>query len=43
MPGYSIEGRGKPGEIVAIVAGTLLVLVISSGVGKVLGKKRDFL
>jgi len=43
MPDYSMEGMGKPGEIVAIVAGTLLVLVISSGVGKVLGKKRDFL
>ena len=23
MPDYSIEGMGKPGEIVAIVAGTL--------------------
>ena len=43
MPGYSIEGRGKPGEIVAIVAGTLLMLWMSLGVGKVLSKKRDFL
>jgi len=40
MPDYSMEGMGKPGEIVAIVAGTLLVLVISFGVAKVLGKKQ---
>ena len=43
IPDNSIEGRGKPGEIVAIVAGTLLMLWMSLGVGKVLGKKRDFL
>ena len=43
MPDYSIEVRGIPGEIVAIVAGTLLMLGISLGIGKVLGKKRDFL
>jgi len=43
MPNYSIEGMGKPGEIVAIVVGTLLMLWISLGIGKVLGKKRDFL
>ena len=43
MPDYSIEGMGRPGEIVDIVAGTLLMLGISLGVGKVLGKKRDFL
>jgi len=40
MPDNSIEGRGKPGEIGAIVAGTLLMLWMSLGVGKVLGKKQ---
>lgn len=40
MPDYSIEGMGKLGEIVAIVVGTLLLLGISLGVGKVLGKKQ---
>jgi len=36
MPDYSIEGMGRPGEIVAIVVGTLLMLGIFLGVGKVL-------
>ncbi|WP_292468107.1 PDGLE domain-containing protein [Methanolobus sp.] len=38
MPDYAIEGQGKTGEILAIVAGTLLVLGISFGLGK-LAKK----
>ncbi|WMW21532.1 PDGLE domain-containing protein [Methanolobus mangrovi] len=34
MPDYSIEGQGKMGEVIAIVAGTLLVLGISFALGK---------
>ena len=37
---YSIEGMGKLGEVGAIVGGTLLMLGISLGLGKVLGKKQ---
>lgn len=40
MPDYSIEGMGKLGEVGAIVAGTLLMLGISLGLGKVLAKKQ---
>ncbi|SFM66564.1 PDGLE domain-containing protein [Methanolobus profundi] len=38
MPDYAIEGQGKTGEVLAIVIGTLLVLGISFGLGK-LAKK----
>ncbi|MCL7413919.1 MAG: PDGLE domain-containing protein [ANME-2 cluster archaeon] len=40
MPDYSIEGMGKPGEVGAIVAGTILMLGISLSLGKVLVKKQ---
>ncbi|MDI9395903.1 MAG: PDGLE domain-containing protein [Euryarchaeota archaeon] len=36
LPDYAIEGMGKSGEIIAIVIGTIAVLVISFVVGKVL-------
>ncbi|AKB45155.1 MAG TPA: PDGLE domain-containing protein [Methanosarcina vacuolata] len=39
MSDYSIEGLGKSGEVVAIAVGTLAVLVISLGLGKVFSKK----
>jgi cobalt/nickel transport protein len=39
MSDYSIEGMGKTGEVLAIVLGTLAVLAISIGLGKVLNKK----
>lgn len=39
MPDYSIEGMGKSGEIAAIAIGTLAVLAISFGFGKVFNKK----
>ncbi|MCQ1534258.1 cobalamin biosynthesis protein CbiN [Methanosarcina sp. KYL-1] len=39
MPDYSIEGMGKSGEIAAIALGTLGVLAISLGFGKVFNKK----
>lgn len=39
MPDYSIEGMGKSGEVVAIALGTLAVLAISLGFGKVFNKK----
>lgn len=38
MPDYAIEGMGKSGEVAAIVVGTLLVLGISYGLGKVIKK-----
>lgn len=38
LPDYSIEGMGKSGEVAAIVAGTLLVLGISYGLGKIIKK-----
>lgn len=40
MPDYSIEGMGKSGEIAAIAGGTLAVLAISFGFGKIF-KKND--
>lgn len=39
MPDYAIEGMGKSGEVLAIVAGTLAVLAISFGLGKAFKKK----
>ena len=39
MPDYSIEGLGKSGEVLAIAVGTLAVLAISFGFGKVFNKK----
>lgn len=40
MADYSIEGMGKLGEVGAIIIGTLLVLVISLGIGKIVEKKQ---
>ncbi len=39
MPDYSIEGMGKSGEVMAIAIGTIAVLGISFGFGKVFNKK----
>ncbi|AKB73794.1 Additional substrate-specific component NikN of nickel ECF transporter [Methanosarcina lacustris Z-7289] len=39
MPDYSIGGMGKSGEVLAIAVGTLAVLAISFGFGKVFNKK----
>ncbi|MDR7664882.1 PDGLE domain-containing protein [Methanosarcina sp. Z-7115] len=39
MPDYSIEGLGKSGEVLAIAVGTLAVMGISFGLGKVFNKK----
>ncbi|MGB9938831.1 PDGLE domain-containing protein [Methanosarcina sp.] len=39
MADYSIEGMGKSGEVAAIAVGTLAVLAISFGFGKVFKKK----
>jgi len=39
MPDYSIEGLGKGGEVLAIAVGTIAVLAISFGFGKVFNKK----
>ena len=38
MPDYGIEGMGRSGEVAAIVVGTLLVLGISYGLGKIIKK-----
>ena len=40
MADYSIEGMGKLGEVGAIIIGTLLVLVISLGLGKIVEQKQ---
>lgn len=34
MPDYAIDGQGKMGEVIAVVAGTLLILGISFVLGK---------
>lgn len=39
MPDYAIEGMGKSGEVMAIVIGTIAVLAISFGFGKIFNKK----
>ena len=39
MADYSIEGMGKSGEVLAIAVGTLAVLAISFGFGKIFKKK----
>ena len=39
MADYSIAGMGKTGEVLAIVAGTVAILIISLGFGKMLKKK----
>ncbi len=36
MPDYSIEGKGKLGEIIAICLGTIGILAISFGLGKII-------
>jgi len=41
MSDYSIEGLGKSGEIMAIAIGTIAVLGISFGLGKVFNKKAE--
>lgn len=40
MPDYSIEGLGKLGEIGAITSGTILILLISIGLGNLLKRKQ---
>ena len=39
MADYSIAGMGKIGEVLAIVVGTVAILIISFGFGKILKKK----
>lgn len=39
MTDYTIEGMGKSGEVMAIAIGTIAVLAISFGLGKVFNKK----
>jgi cobalt/nickel transport protein len=39
MADYSIKGMGKTGEVLAIVVGTVSILIISFGLGKVFNKK----
>jgi cobalt/nickel transport protein len=39
MADYSIAGMGKTGEVLAIVVGTVAILIISFGFGKILKKK----
>ena len=39
MADYSIQGMGKTGEVLAIVVGTVSILILSFGFGKILKKK----
>jgi cobalt/nickel transport protein len=39
MPDYSIEGLGKTGEVLAILLGTLAVLLIGIGAGRAFKKQ----
>ena len=39
MPDYAIAGQGKMGEVIAVVAGTILVLGISFVLGKAMKKE----
>lgn len=39
MADYLIKGMGKTGEVLAIVVGTVSILIISFGLGKVFNKK----
>ena len=41
MPGYSIDGMGKAGEVGSILGGTLLILGISFGLSRIMKKKCD--
>ncbi|WP_445474409.1 PDGLE domain-containing protein [Methanococcoides methylutens] len=41
MPDYSIEGQGKLGEVVAISIGTIGILAISFGLGKLLKSNKS--
>ena len=36
MPDYSIEGQGKMGEVLAITIGTIGILALAFGLGKVI-------
>ena len=36
MPDYAIAGQGKMGEVIAILAGTIGILAITFGFGKVM-------
>ncbi len=38
MPDYAIEGMGRTGEVLAIMIGTLLMLVMAYGAGMILKK-----
>jgi len=38
MPDYAVEGMGKMGEMLAIVIGTLLMVVMGYGAGMMLKK-----
>lgn len=38
MPDYAIGGMGKTGEVLAIVIGTLLMVVMAYGAGMILRK-----
>lgn len=41
FPDYTIEGMDKAGEVLAILIGTILMLVLSLGLSKLLKKKRE--
>jgi cobalt/nickel transport protein len=40
FPDYSLSDTGKTGEVIAIVAGTVLVLVLGFGIGKIVSRQK---
>ena len=41
MPDYSIEGLDKPGEVIAVVFGTILMIGLGWGVGSVMARPKE--
>jgi cobalt/nickel transport protein len=41
FPHYGIEGMDKPGKVLAIVIGTVFILVLGLGVSSLLKKKKE--
>lgn len=43
FPDYSIEGMDKSGEVLAIVLGTVIMLLLALGVSSIMKKKNEVL
>jgi cobalt/nickel transport protein len=40
LPDYTVPGMDKPGEVVAILAGTLIVLAAGFGIGRMMSRTK---